>query len=99
MKQKNLINEHCGKMVLQRRKKLGYNQDELASAIGLTRTSIVNIENGRQGLTVENLLKTCAVLKCSISDILPNIPSVKLKAIRKVKKVIETKTMSADYKW
>lgn len=99
MSQLNLINMHCGKMIYERRKKIGYNQDELASAVGLTRTSIVNIEKGKQSLTVENLLKVCAVLKCKVVDILPQVPSVKLTPIKKVKKVIEYKTMDANFKW
>jgi DNA-binding XRE family transcriptional regulator len=99
MEQKNLINIHCGNAIFHLRKKLKYNQEELASAIGLTRTSVVNIEKGRQGMTVETLLKVCAVLKCKVSDILPNVPSVKLKPIKKVKKVIESKLLDADFKW
>lgn len=99
MAQHNIINMHCGKMIYERRKKIGYNQDELASAVGLTRTSIVNIEKGRQSLTVENLLKVCAVLKCKVVDILPHVPSVKLTPFKKIKKVIEYKTMDADFKW
>lgn len=99
MEQKNVIDIHCGKMIYEKRKKLKYNQDELASAIGLTRTSVVNMEKGRQGMTVETLLKLCAVLQCKVTDILPAVPSVKLKPVVKVKKVIESKNMDATFKW
>lgn len=100
MKQKNLINIHCGEMIYKIRKSLKLSQDELASAVGLTRPSIVNIEKGRQGLTVEILLKICAVLKCEISDILPNVPAVTLKPVKRIKKqVIKMNLMDANFKW
>ncbi len=97
--QQQKINIHCGKKVQGRRQELGYSQEELAGAVGLTRTSIVNIEAGRQGLTVENLLKMCAVLKSKVDDILPPVPAVKLTSTKKVKRVIEDRAMEAVYKW
>lgn len=41
----------------------GMQQQTLAEAVGVTRTSISNIENGRQALTLEMFYKISQVLK------------------------------------
>lgn len=98
-KQHNLIYLEIGKRIHRLRKEKGYNQGQLASGIGLTRTSIVNIERGRQCLTVEGLLKICAVLGCTPNDILPKTPKAVAKELVKVKKVVTEKLLSVDFKW
>ena len=45
-------------------------QEQLAKAVGLTRTSIVNIESGQQKLLVHNLFRIAAVLGIRPSEIL-----------------------------
>jgi len=93
------INTKVGANLMRIRKDSNINQEYLAGAIGLTRTSIVNIEKGRQSLTVENLLKACAILKCSVLDILPPTPTAKIKKEVVKSKVIKYKTISANFKW
>ena len=63
------------------RKKKGYNQSDLAEKIGLERTSITNIETGRQKATVTVLYKICGLFDIEISDLLPRLSEV---AIHKV---------------
>lgn len=93
------IHKHIGEQIAKHRKLLKYSQDELAGALSLTRTSIVNIEKGRQHISAEMLLRICAVLKCDFGDIMPTIPSVELKQEVKIKKVIKSKTLKAEFKW
>lgn len=57
--------------LLMLRKRCGYSQIEVATAIGLTRVSICNIETARQSTTLYNLLKFVKLYKCGLSDIIP----------------------------
>ena len=99
MKASNLINSTVGKNITRLRKKAGFNHEELAGALGLIRTSVVNIEKGRQALTVENLIKICAVLKCGVTDILPNIPRATINKLTKKTKPVLYNTLQADFEW
>lgn len=62
-----------GANIRKRREKLGLTQDQLAGEIGLSRTSIVNIEAGRQGIAVHQFV--------DISESLAVAPGVLLKGI------------------
>lgn len=99
MSETNLINLEVGERIKKARTKKGFDQGELASGMGLTRTSVVNIEKGRQSLTVENLLKACALLDCKAADLLPPPPKVVMKKLRKVKKVVHEKLLDVNFKW
>lgn len=43
-------------------------QTVLAKEIGVTQTHLSNIENGRAGLTIANLVKLHKAMKCPISE-------------------------------
>lgn len=49
------------------------NQTDLAKAIGVTQTHLSNIENGRAGLTVANLIKLHKALNCPISTFFEDV--------------------------
>lgn len=53
------------------RTKVGLNQDDLAGKIGLLRTSVANIESGRQKPTLGTIYRVCLGLNVSLNDILP----------------------------
>jgi transcriptional regulator with XRE-family HTH domain len=65
-----------GKRLQKARKAAGLNQQKIAAVAGLTRTSITNIENGRQPLHVEALCKIAAAVKVSILDLIPELPKL-----------------------
>jgi len=71
------INKYVGIKVHQLREKLGVPQESIATILDVSRMSVVNIESGRHGLTLRNLLLLCSIFKCSPNDILP--PAVKIK--------------------
>lgn len=48
-------------------------QTDLAKKIGVTQTHLSNIENGRAGLTVANLIKLHKALNCPISTFFEDI--------------------------
>jgi transcriptional regulator with XRE-family HTH domain len=61
-----------GRRVREARKKhKGLTQDKLARAVGLQRTSITNIECGRQPLAVDVFVRLASVLGCAPADLLP----------------------------
>ena len=48
-------------------------QTELAKEIGVTQTHLSNIENGRAGLTISNLIKLHQAMRCPISEFFVDI--------------------------
>ena len=73
----NVINkesfyELIGSAIKSKRKEHGLTQTELANKSGMSRTSIVNIENGRQFPPVHLLWELSQVLECSPVDFYPN---------------------------
>jgi transcriptional regulator with XRE-family HTH domain len=52
------------------------NQENLAQGIELTRSSIAQIENGKQAVTIYSLYRIAEALKTSLEKILPSINSL-----------------------
>lgn len=72
--------EEVGLLIKKAREKKAIPQGRLASRIGLTRTSINNIEHGRQRLMLDTLLMISDILNMPIADLLPKnfeiLPSI-----------------------
>lgn len=49
-------------------------QQQLGEAVGLTRTSITNVEKGRQKLPIHTLLEVAHALQIEVTELLPNYP-------------------------
>jgi len=60
-----------GKRIRSEREALGFAQGELAGAVGLERTSITNIEAGRQRLTIQMLYAIAEALGVPAESLLP----------------------------
>lgn len=60
-----------GERIRDERKRQNITQDELAREIGLTRTSITNVENGRQKLLLHTLFQIANYLGTSPVRLLP----------------------------
>ena len=67
------INMLVGDRLQDIRKKKGWSQEDLGAQLGLSRTSIINMEAGRQTLTMENLYKVCLALECDPQNVIPTI--------------------------
>jgi DNA-binding XRE family transcriptional regulator len=67
------LRKYLGKRVKELRKSTGISQEVVAAILNITRTSICNIETGRQGLTAENVVMMCQLFKCTPNDIFPKI--------------------------
>lgn len=61
-----------GEKIREVRTKNRYKQIELARKVGLERTSITNIETGKQNVTVLALYRICEVFQLDINKLLPN---------------------------
>lgn len=74
-----------GDGLAKRRSELGLTQDQVADAVKLERTSITNIEAGRQRAPLHLLYRLCAALNMETSSILPAN-----------KEVVENRTVPLD---
>lgn len=62
--------EELGKSIRARREELKITQAELGDRLGLSRTSVTNIECGRQRLLIEQFCRLADVLKCNRDTLL-----------------------------
>ena len=77
------LNKRIRTLIRQKRKEKGINQAQLGEMIGLSRTSVVNIEQGTQQLTIENLYLFAQKFGCSVYSLLPDTkPKIRLKLVR-----------------
>jgi transcriptional regulator with XRE-family HTH domain len=60
-----------GERLRTRRMAMGLTQEDLAARAGIRRTSITNIESGRQKLPIHLLYQLCAILGVEIGAVLP----------------------------
>lgn len=71
------IYSHVGENIKSLREKKFKTQLQLANALGMTRTSIANIEKGTQRAPLDVLYKIAEVLGCnSITQLIPDLESV-----------------------
>jgi transcriptional regulator with XRE-family HTH domain len=61
-----------GAMLARARKRRNVSQEALAKELGLTRTSVTNIEKGRQPLQLHSLYLLAQSLKVEVKDLLPS---------------------------
>lgn len=67
---------HIGAAVRQRREALGMTQTQLATKAGILRTSIVNLEAGRQRAPLHTLYAICAALSTEPGAVLPQMRDI-----------------------
>ncbi|MFA6184752.1 MAG: helix-turn-helix transcriptional regulator [Candidatus Shapirobacteria bacterium] len=67
---KRKVTKRLGKTIQKLRKQIGYkSQEEFAEALGLSRTHIGHIEQGRINPSMEVLLKIAKKLKVDVSEL------------------------------
>ena len=71
-----LLYNLIGQRLKARREELGYSQAWLADRVGLIRTSITNIEAGRQKLPLHSLYEICLTLDVDPIEVLPTTGEV-----------------------
>jgi len=65
------VEEYISIKIKRLRKSKNYSQGDLANKLKINRSSISNIEKGKQNLTLQNLEAICKIFECKSSDILP----------------------------
>jgi transcriptional regulator with XRE-family HTH domain len=63
--------KHVGVRIRAARETLGITQGELAHVIGLSRTSLTNIELGRQRILVDQLVDIADALHIPVASLIP----------------------------
>lgn len=66
-----IIYQEIGRRIREERQALGFNQHDLAQEVGCLRTSIANIEVGRQRLPIYLLYRIATALGTSVNDLMP----------------------------
>jgi len=61
-----------GQLLTEARRKKGISQEMLADQLGLSRTSITNIEKGRQPVQLHNLYLIARLLAVELKELLPS---------------------------
>jgi transcriptional regulator with XRE-family HTH domain len=67
------IYEELGAKIRSARTAQGYKQGEFASLLKISRSSLVNIENGRQHSPLHNLYEIARLLKLPVKELLPEL--------------------------
>jgi transcriptional regulator with XRE-family HTH domain len=68
----NLFYRQFGQLVAESRRKKGISQEMLADELGLSRTSITNIEKGRQPIQLHSLYWIARLLAVELKELLPS---------------------------
>ena len=79
-----LLYNLIGSTIKQQRRKAEMTQEQLADAVGVLRTSITNIEAGRQKLPLYLLYEVCIALGVEIATILPTNAAVSQPTTRSI---------------
>lgn len=64
-----------GENIQRLRSKRDMSQDELAQKVDLVRTSITNIEKGKQKIQIHTLFQIASALGVLVTDLLPTSPA------------------------
>jgi transcriptional regulator with XRE-family HTH domain len=67
-----------GRLVREHRRRFGLTQTQLGERVGLSRTSITNIEQGRQKVLLHQVYLLAESLGATIESLLPHISSSEL---------------------
>ena len=61
-----------GRRLRAARRRVALSQEEVARRVGLSRTSITNIERGRQRIPLHTLFLLASAVDCEAADLLPD---------------------------
>jgi DNA-binding XRE family transcriptional regulator len=93
------LKKYLGNRIKGLRVSNGYKQVDLATLVGLERTSITNIESGKQMVSVPLIYKLCHIFQVDVSDLMPKIEDILIHKVTANQQantvVIGGKTMAA----
>ena len=68
--------KHIGGKIRLARETKEWTQEDVAKILGKRRTSLTNIEAGKQAVQLHDLYQLCVILSIEIGDVLPAIEDV-----------------------
>ncbi len=89
MKTKNnsIVNQHITQKVIELRKKNGYTQEQISQVLGISRTSLVNIENCRHHVNATMIYVLSCLYEVEVSVFYPELVPIKLEVKTKKKRI------------
>jgi transcriptional regulator with XRE-family HTH domain len=70
------ISPTLGKRIREKRKALGWTQEELAAEADIDRSYIGGVERGERNVTFAMLCQICAALRCHVAALTRGIPNL-----------------------
>lgn len=70
-KQRETFYKVLGRTISRLRLETKKSQEELAKRVGISRTTLVNIENGTQSVSLHVVIAISQVLRCDLGSMLP----------------------------
>lgn len=86
---------NLGDSIRRRREELRLTQAELGESLGLSRTSVTNIERGRQRLLIDQFQRVCSVLDVSTDTLLASLDAEKRPVVRPPSELKRMPTVTA----
>jgi transcriptional regulator with XRE-family HTH domain len=68
-----------GERIRQRRKAMGWSQEELALVADIDRSYVGGVERGQRNLTFTVLCRLCAAMKCDVATLTVDLPALRSK--------------------
>lgn len=68
-----MIKETFGKQVRKLRTSAGISQDKFALAIGMDRTYLASVENGKRNISIENISKIAKGLNITLEELFKGV--------------------------
>lgn len=72
---KNVL-EELGNRIREKRKALGWTQEELADKADIDRSYIGGVERGERNLTFTVLCEICSALRCDVAALTKGLPEL-----------------------
>jgi transcriptional regulator with XRE-family HTH domain len=70
------FNKELGRRIRQRRKKVGFSQEELALFADIDRSYVGGIERGDRNVSFSVLCKLCLAMRCDVAALTEGLPPV-----------------------
>jgi transcriptional regulator with XRE-family HTH domain len=87
-KKTDVLTVYVSGKIEQYRHDAGMSQEDVAMKVGISRSSLVNMANGRQGVSTRRLYEIAEVLGVSPVQLLPDIDWWKINKNKKMKVVV-----------
>jgi len=72
----NVELKKLGMRVREKRKTMGWTQEDLASAAQIDRSYIGGVERGERNLTFSVLCQICTALNCDVAELTVGLPEI-----------------------